>query len=124
VATLLIAPGEGAEDIVASLAELEGELSVIAADPVAVSDDPRGIAAALSAYERQASGLAPAAAIVHGSGDRPLAAVISLVKLEIPVARVAGSGDSLTELLADQTISPGDGLQEQVRSWLRRILTP
>jgi hypothetical protein len=68
--------------------------------------------------------LAPVAAIVHGSGDRPLAAVISLVKLEIPVARVAGSGDGLTELLADQTISPGDGLQEQVRSWLRRILTP
>jgi hypothetical protein len=68
--------------------------------------------------------LAPVAAIVHGSGDRPLAAVISLVKLEIPVARVAGSGDGLTELLADHTISPGDGLQEQVRSWLRRILTP
>jgi hypothetical protein len=121
---LLIAPGEGAEEIAAALAELEGQVELVTADPVADGDDPRMLAAALAAYETQARSLDPAAAIVHGSGDRPLAAAISLAKLEIPLARVAGPAeDDLTGLVAGHTIAPSGPLAEQVRDWLRRILT-
>lgn len=123
---LLIAPGEGAEELLASLRELEGSFSLVASDPVVTIEGPAGIAAAISAYERQGERLGPAAALVHGSGDRPLAAVISLVKLEIPVARLAEDpgpgGNDLPGLLADCTIAPGDGLAQEVREWLRRIL--
>jgi hypothetical protein len=119
---LLIAPGEGADGIAASLAELEGAVSIATADPVAAGDGPATVARALLAYERQASRLAPGAAIVHGSGDRPLAAAISLVKLEIPLARVGGPGEGdLIGILASHTISPGESLAEQVRAWLRGL---
>jgi hypothetical protein len=99
----------------------------VAADPVAALDGASAIAAAIAAYERQGERLGPAAALVHGSGDRSLAAVISLVKLEIPVARVAESAGEtprvdLAALLADHTISRDASLPEQVRSWLRRVL--
>ncbi len=121
---LLIAPGEGAEDVVASLAGLEGEVELVRAEPVADGDDPAAIAAAIAGYEAQAKRLAPAAAIVHGSGDRPLAAAISLVKLEIPVTRVAAPGeDDLAALVAGHTIAPDGSLAEQVQSWLHRVLT-
>jgi hypothetical protein len=124
VRTLLIAPGEGADDLVASLAELE-DTEIVRADPVAGGDDPAAIAAAIAGYEAQGQSIGPAAAIVHGSGDRPLAAAISLVKLEIPVARVSGpDGDGdLTGLVAGHTVQAGGSLAEQVSAWLRRILT-
>jgi hypothetical protein len=123
----MVAPGEGAEGLVASLRELADSVSPVAAEPVEASDGPSGIAAAISAYERQGERLRPAAALVHGSGDRSLAAVISLVKLEIPVARLAelpgeASGVDLAGLLADHTISPDAAVPEQIRSWLRRVL--
>jgi len=126
--TLLIAPCEGAKKLLDSLAELEPGVSLVVADPVAEGDDPGSVAAALAAYEGQADRLAPSAAIVHGSSDRAIAAVISLVKLGIPVARLSGPGaepvgNDLAGLLADHTIPPGAPLPEQVRSWLRRILS-
>lgn len=121
--TLLVAPGEGAENMVVSLAELEDGVEVVRADPVMDGDGPALVAAAIAGYEAQARALAPAAAVVHGSGDRSLAAAISLAKLEIPVARVADpAGDDLTGLLAGHTIAADSPLAEQVREWLRRIL--
>lgn len=123
---LLIAPGEGADEIVASLSELEDIVELVHAESVADGDGPSAIAAAIAAYEAQAKALAPAAAIVHGSGDRALAAAISLAKVEIPVARIAapGSDEDLTGLVAGHTIAPDRTLPEQVRDWLRRILNP
>lgn len=121
---LLIAPGEGADEIVASLADLQGTVELVRAEPVSDGDGPTTIAAAIAGYEAQAKTIAPAAAIVHGSGDRSLAAAISLAKLEIPLARVAGPAeDDLTGLVAGHTIAPSRPLAEQVRDWLRRILT-
>jgi hypothetical protein len=84
-------------------------------------------AAAIAGYEAQAKRLAPAAAIVHGSGDRTLAAAISLAKLEVPLARVAPAseartGRDLPALLADHTIEHDGALAEQVRAWLGPIL--
>jgi hypothetical protein len=128
VGTLLIAPGEGAAELLVSIAELGDSVSLAAADPVAGGDDAAGIATALSAYEAQGRRLEPEAAIVHGSGDRSLAAVISLVKLGIPVARLTApaataSGDDLPGLLSDHTIPHDEAVAEEVRDWLRRILT-
>ena len=121
---LLIAPGEGADEIVASLADLQGTVELVRAEPVSDGDGPTTIAAAIAGYEAQAKTIAPAAAIVHGSGDRSLAAAISLAKLEIPLARVASPAeDDLTGLVAGHTIAPSRPLAEQVRDWLRRILT-
>lgn len=121
--TLLVAPGEGAENMVVSLAELEDGVEVVRADPVMDGDGSALVAAAIAGYEAQARALAPAAAVVHGSGDRSLAAAISLAKLEIPVARVADpAGDDLTGLLAGHTIAADSPLAVQVREWLRRIL--
>jgi hypothetical protein len=123
--SVLIAPGEGAEALLAELAELAPALELVAGDPVAETEGPGGVAAALSAYESQADRLAPSAAIVHGSGDRPLVAAISLVKLGIPVARLDAAEpgvEDLAGLLADHTIPPGEAVGEQVQGWLHRIL--
>lgn len=123
MAILLIAPGEGAEDVADSLAELEGTVELVRADPVADGDGANAIAAAIAAYEAQAGDIAPAAAVVHGSGDRTLAAAISLVKLEIPVARVLGAeGDDLAALVAGHAIPHDGALAEEVGRWLRRVL--
>lgn len=126
--TLLVAPGEGAEEVIASLTGLEETAELVPAEAVAGGDDPTATAAAIAGYEAEAKSLAPAAAIVHGSGDRTLAAAISLAKLEIPLARVAPASEArarrdLPALLADHTIAHDEALAEQVRDWLRRILT-
>jgi hypothetical protein len=116
---LLIAPAEGADAVVDALAELGVDVELARADPVPEGDGPAAIAAAISGYEAGARRIAPAAAIVHGSGDRALAAAISLAKLAVPVARVAETGDDdLTGLVAGHTIAPGGTLAEQVRDWL------
>jgi hypothetical protein len=122
VAVLLVAPSEGAEKVVASLAELGEALEIVRADPVAGGDGPAALAAALAAYEAQARDIAPIAAIVHGSGDRTLAATISLAKLEIPVARVAAAeDDDLAGLVADRVLAHDEAIVEEVREWLRGL---
>ena len=126
--TLLVAPGEGAGEVIASLTGLEETVELVPAEAVTGGDGPTATATAIASYEAQAKSLAPAAAIVHGSGDRTLAAAISLAKLEVPLARVAPAsearaGRDLPALLADHTIAHDEALAEQVRDWLRRILT-
>jgi hypothetical protein len=126
--TVLVAPGEGAEEVIAFLTGLQETVELVPAEAVAGGDGPSVTAAAIAGYEAQGKRLAPAAAIVHGSGDRTLAAAISLAKLEVPLARVAPASDAragrdLPALLADHTIEHDGALAEQVRDWLRRILT-
>jgi hypothetical protein len=123
---VLIAPGESVPEALAAivrggLSELDSPADFVLAEPVPAL----AVASALAHYERQGEDLAAAAAIVHGSGDATLAATVSLVKLGIPVARLEdadAAANDLPGLLADHRLAPGDGLQQEVAAWLRRIL--
>lgn len=114
------------ESLGEALATLDPPVGLVLGEPVPFTDTPAGVAAALATWERQGERLDPAAAIVHGTGDGPLAAAISLVKLGIPVARLEDPGASANDLpglLADRTLTLGESLQEQIADWLPRILS-
>lgn len=122
---LLIAPGEGSEAVVEDLRGLDVPVELVVAERLPLGDGPAAIAGAIAGYERLGESQRPAAALVHGSGELTLGAAISLVKLEIPVARLespAAEGEDLAGLIAERRIASGADLAAEVSTWLGPIL--
>lgn len=124
-ARLLVVPGEGAEALLDVLRDSGAGVEPVAAEPLALGDGPAAIADAIAAYEQLGRRVMPAAALVHGSGDRTLGAAISLVKLDIPVARLEhpdAGADDLAGLLAERRIAADGDLATELSTWLGPIL--
>lgn len=123
---VFLAPAGAAPALSEVLGDVEPTPEALPAQAPELREGPLALAGSLRELERQAIELEPDAALVGAEGDEALAAVVSLVKLGIPVIRVrepGGAGEQdLPGLLADHEVEVGENAAAQVAAWLRPIL--